>query len=802
MLKNLLKLAWRNFTRNKISSCINVLGLAIGMGVAILNGLWIWDEWSFNKVHQHYDRIARVMTHKVDDGEKSINDGLSYALALELQANYKTNFKCLVLSSWSNHYILSAGEKNISGTGVFMSPAAPDMLTLKMLSGSRAGLKDPHSILLAASLARTLFGNTDPLNQTILLNNNLTMKVTGVYEDLPLNSQFTANKFIMPFDCWVSENEWVTKARNDWNNHFLRIYAEILPGSTFEQTGAVIKDIERQHRKEFTRGFHEEQEFLYPMSQWHLYPVSRGKVDPSPVRMVRLVGTIGIIVLLLACINFMNLSTARSERRAKEVGIRKTIGSARWQLISQFFSESLLVTGMAFVLALISVVCSLSWFNDLSAKNMTIPWGYPGFWLISGAFILLTGILAGSYPAFYLSSFRPVKVLKGVFRAGRFAAMPRKILVVTQFSVSVILAICTVIVYQQIQFAKDRPTGYVQEGLLSMEMKSNDFYGKYELLRQELKNTGAVAEMSESMGDVTNLWSNNNGFTWKGMDPNIKQNIGTLAVTTEQGATVGWQFLKGRDFLANTPTDSSGLVMNETAMKYMGLPNPIGETVGWRFWNTDTTIYYTVLGVIKDMVMESPFEPVKPTFFFIKSLNGGVNTINIKIAQHTSPAAALPKIQEVFRRLIPSAPFDYKFIDEAYGRKFAAEERIGKLAAFFGSLAIFISCLGLFGLASFVAEQRTKEIGIRKVLGATVFHVWQLLSKEFVQLVLLSCLLAIPAAWYFMHSWLQGYTYRAPISWWVFAAAAVGALLITVCTVSAQSIRAALKNPVKSLKME
>jgi hypothetical protein len=335
-----------------------------------------------------------------------------------------------------------------------------------------------------------------------------------------------------------------------------------------------------------------------------------------------------------------------------------------------------------------------------------------------------------------------------------------------------------------------------------VEMKSRDFYGKYDLLRQELKNTGAVAEMSESMGPVTDLWSNNNGFSWKGMDPNIKQNIGTLAVTSEHGATVGWQFVKGRDFIPNTPSDSSGIVMNETAVKYMGLQNPIGETVGWKFWNTDTTIYYTVLGVIRDMVMESPFEPVKPTMFFLRSLNGGVNTINIKIAPQVSPATALPKIEAVFKRLIPSAPFDYKFTDEAYGQKFAAEERIGKLAAFFGSLAIFISCLGIFGLASFVAEQRTKEIGVRKVLGATVFHVWRLLSKEFVNLVLLSCLVAIPTAWYFMHAWLRGYTYRTGISWWIFAAAGIGALVITLCTVSVQSVRAALKNPVKSLKME
>jgi hypothetical protein len=478
------------------------------------------------------------------------------------------------------------------------------------------------------------------------------------------------------------------------------------------------------------------------------------------------------------------------------------MGSARWSLANQFFSESFLVVIFAYALALLLTACSLSWFNALSAKQISIPWANPWFWGISVVFIFITGLLAGSYPALYLSSFQPVKVLRGTFRVGRLAAVPRKILVVTQFSVSVLLIICTIVVYRQIQYAKDRPVGYNREGLLMIAMKSPDFYGKYELLRHELIQTGAVSNMSESMGTITNLWSNNNGFNWQGKDPNFKESFGTLAVTTDHGATVGWKFLLGRDFSEKFATDSSGIVMNESAWKYMGLQNPIGLTVSWRFWVTDSTRYYTILGVIKDMVMESPFEPVKPTFFFLKPLNGGVSWINIRIAPNTSPALALPNIEAVFKRLIPSAPFEYKFTDDEYALKFAAEERIGKLAAFFGTLAIFISCLGLFGLASFVAEQRTREIGVRKVLGASVMDVCRLLSKEFIQLVLIACLLAIPVAWMIMHAWIRNYSYRTTLSWWIFVTAGIGALTIALMTVVFQSMKAALMNPVHSLRRE
>jgi len=442
----------------------------------------------------------------------------------------------------------------------------------------------------------------------------------------------------------------------------------------------------------------------------------------------------------------------------------------------------------------------LPWFNNLSGKLVTTPYSSPFFWLLSVAFICITSLVAGSYPALYLSSFNPVKVLKGTFRVGRFASVPRKVLVVTQFTVSVALIISTIIIYRQVQVAKARPVGYTRDGLIMIEKKSSDFDGKYDLLRSELKNTGVVAEMSEAFGKVTEIASGNGGFTWRGKDPNLQDQFGTLPVTFEYGKTVGWQFVQGRDFSRAFVTDSNSMVINESAAKYMGLTNPVGEDITWKFQDQPLK-YYKIIGVVKDMVMESPYEPMYPTVFMIKG-HVGTSQINIKINPNVSASQALPKIEAVFKKLIPSAPFEYKFADQEYAAKFASEEKIGSLAAVFGGLAIFISCLGLFGLASFVAEQRVKEIGVRKVLGASVMNLWGMLSKDFVLLVIISQVIASPIAYYFMNKWLQHYKYRTNISWWIFALTAAGAITITLATVSYQSIKAALANPVKSLRSE
>jgi putative ABC transport system permease protein len=466
----------------------------------------------------------------------------------------------------------------------------------------------------------------------------------------------------------------------------------------------------------------------------------------------------------------------------------------RNQLIMQFLSESFLVVIMAYILSIALVTNLLPWFNELAGKQISIDWTNPYFWMISISFILSTSLLAGSYPALYLSSFNPVKVLKGTFKAGRFAAIPRKILVVVQFTVSVSLIIGTIIIYQQIQFTKNRPIGYNRDGLVMIPMQLPDFYGKYDIFRNELKNTGAVVEMSESSSPITALWGTNGGFDWQGKDPNLHPEFATIWVSHDYGKTIGWDVKKGRDFSREFPTDTAGVILNEAALKFMNIEDPVGMEITWG------RAKLHVVGVVKDVIMQSPYEPVKQTIYLMNYDN--VNWITLRLNPQESASASLAKVESVFKKIIPSAPFDYEFVDLEFSKKFASEERVGKLASIFAVLAILISCLGLFGLASFVAAQRTKEIGIRKILGASLVNLWQMLSKDFVFLVIISCAIAIPIAYLFLNNWLQKYEYRTEISWWVFGLSIIGAMGITLLTVSYQAIKAAMMNPVNSLKTE
>jgi ABC-type antimicrobial peptide transport system permease subunit len=695
-------------------------------------------------------------------------------------------------------HIISSDDKKFTQPGNYMEAAAPEMLTLKMLHGTRSGLKDLNSIMLSQSLAAKLFGNSNPLNKLVKIDNKDDVLVTGVYEDLPKNSKFKDAKFIAPFDLYLASDEWIRTHPDDWSNYNIMIFAQLPSNADFNNVSAKIKSAYTGHIDAW-KAKQQLELTLHPMRKWHLYSKFENGVNvmSEEMKFVWFYGIIGVFVLLLACINFMNLSTARSEKRAKEVGIRKTLGSVRRQLIGQFLSESLLIAVSSFVCSILLVQLILPWFNDVADKDITVLWTNPLFWLAGLVFTVITGILAGSYPALYLSSFNPVKVLKGTFRAGRFAAVPRKVLVVVQFTVSITLIIGTTVVYRQIQLARNRPVGYTQNGLLALQVTSGDFKGKFDVLRSELKNTGVVTEMAQSNSPLTDIWSNNTEFVWKGKQAGTEVLFGTPSVTQEYGTTVGWQFSAGRDFSKDLLTDSSGVIINETAAKAMGLQDPVGENIKWEKKSGDRD--YKVLGVIKDMVMQSPFEPVKPTLYFLNKSSAWIFT---RINPNVSAGEALPKIEAVFKKIVPSVPFDYKFADEEYGKKFAAEVRVGKLAGFFAALAILISCLGLFGLASFTAEQRTKEIGVRKVLGATVFNVWRLLSKDFVMLVIISLLIAVPTAYYFMYNWLQNYEYRTELSWWIFAGAGIGALSITLLTVSFQAIKAAIANPVKSLRTE
>jgi len=797
MFKNYLKTAFRNLLKNKVHSFINITGLSVGMAVAMLIGLWIWDELTFDRYFKSYDRIAQVYQNQHLNGEISTWSSLPRPAAEAIRNAYGSWFKYVLMSSGTWDRVLSHGENKFVKSGFFIEPEAPEMFNLKMLHGTRGGLRDPHSILLSQSLAKAFFGNADPTGKLMKIDNQMDVKVTGVYEDFPDNSSFFNVFYLAPWQLLVNNTPWIRDMENPWGTNSFRVYVQLADNVTMEEASEKIRNVKKEAIINVDAvGYKSNpQLFLHPMRKWHLFDEYRNGVNAGGlITFVRLFGVIGLFVLLLACINFMNLSTARSQQRSKEVGIRKAIGSQRGQLVTQFFCESLLTTAAAFICCIILVQLLLPAFNEIADKKISMPWSSLLFWLAGIAFCIITGIIAGSYPALYLSSFRPVKVLKGTFSAGRFAAIPRKVLVVVQFTVSVILIIGTLVVFRQIQFAKDRPLGYNSNGLVMMQLMNNDISLHFEAIKQELIRTGAIVNMTGSSGPVTGVWSTNGDLDWNGKPPGMSVDLPNTGVSYEYGKTVGWEFVAGRDFSPEFASDSAAFVINESAVKLMGFKDPIGEIIKW------DSQPLKVIGVIKNMIMQSPYDAVRPSLYCMAKDHG--NYLIMKLNSNSSTQKALSSIEAVFKKYSPAQPFNYQFADAEYARKFDDEARIAKLAGCFAILAIFISCLGLFGMAAFMAEQRTKEIGVRKVLGASVLHVWQLLSKEFVLLVTISFFIAAPLAYLFMQSWLQNYDYRSGIPWWIFMLTAAGALLITLVTVSGQSIKTALMNPVKSLRSE
>jgi ABC-type antimicrobial peptide transport system permease subunit len=794
MIKNYFKTALRTIVKRKTISYINISGLAVGMAVTILIGLWIWDELSYNKKIKNYDHISQVMQNQTFNGEIQTWGNIPMPLGPELLKIAGSDFKHVILSGSIGEHKLSVSEKKFMKSGTYMQPGVTDMLSLKMLKGNRSGLQDMNSVMLSASVSKSIFGEADPTGEIITIDGKAIVKVTGVYEDLPTNSSFADLGFVAPWDLFVKTEQFDKILRSPWGASWFQAFAQINDNTDFNIVSKKIKDARSNNIDKESAAKNKPEIFLYPMSKWHLYDdFKNGVAVGGRILYVWLFGIIGLFVLILACINFMNLSTAISEKRAKEVGIRKAIGSIRKQLIYQFFIESLTITFFAFVCSLALVQLFLPFFNSITGKPASVPFTNPFFWLAGLSFCVITGIVAGSYPAFYLSSFKPVKVLKGIFRAGPGATIPRKILVVLQFTVSVILIIGTIVVYRQVQFARNRPIGYNHNSLATIN--SGNIHNHFQSFRDELIKTGAVLNVAESELPVTNTYITNSGFDWKGKDPAMQEEFVTLGVTHDFGNTAGWQIVDGRDFSKDFASDSAAIILNEEAVKYLGFQHPVGETI---LWGKNERMH--IIGVVKNMITQNPYDPIKQTFFYLR--NGYLGTINIRINPNSATKAALASIEAVFKKYNPDEIFEFRFADEEYGKKFSTEERVGRLAALFTILAIFISCLGLFGMASFITEQRTKEIGVRKVLGASVLNLWGLLSKEFVLLVGISLLLAIPAAYYFMHTWLLNYEYRTEISGWIFVIAGSGALIITILTVSFQSIKAALMNPVKALRSE
>ncbi|GAB4027437.1 ABC transporter permease [Spirosoma koreense] len=796
MLQNYVKIAFRTLTKNKGYSAINIGGLAVGMAVAMLIGIWIDDELSANKHHKNYGTLYQVKMNQTFEGRRGTQDAIPFPLGDELKANYP-DFKAVAMYSrgGGQRSLVVANQKFLK-TGLYIGQDAIDMFSLNILNGNKNPLREPYSIVLTDETAHALFGNQDPIGKTLRMDNTVDLKVTAVVAKQPTNATLQFD-YLLPWQLQEKLYDWVVKYhKTNWANNSWEAFVQLKEGIDPAQTNAKIKDVVLAHltNDPNVRKLVKPALFLHPMARWRLYSeFTEGKNAGGFIKYVRLFGVFALFILVIACINFMNLSTARSEKRAKEVGVRKAVGSGRKQLIGQFLSESTLIAVLALMLALGIVLISLPYFNTLTEKTMTIKFGNPIFWAVLIVFTLFTGLLAGSYPALYLSSFNPIRILKGGIHIGTGASLPRKALVVVQFTFSVVLMIGTLIIYEQIQYGKNRPAGFTNKGLISVNSSSN-LMTHFDALRAELLATGVVSSICQTNSPPTEIWSSNSGWDWKGSTPDDKSAIFTTITTNyDYIKTLGITLKEGRDFSRDFATDSSGVILNESAVKRMGLKHPLGERLRWGGKDR------TVIGIVPDLVMESPYQAIRPLTIVFENWT---SFLAVRINPAVAPSVAIQKMTPIFDKYNPGFPFDYKFADTEYAKKFNDEELIGNLSAIVCMLAIFISCLGLFGLASFMAEQRTKEIGIRKVLGASIANVWGLLSKDFVQLVMIAAVIASPIAWYAMQKWLEAYTYRISIGVSVFLIVLTAALLITLLTISYQAIKAALMNPVKSLRSE
>ncbi|HYJ62926.1 MAG TPA: FtsX-like permease family protein [Parafilimonas sp.] len=687
------------------------------------------------------------------------------------------------------------GDKKIFQNGAMEGSDFLKIFQYPFLKGnSNTALQDAYSIVLTESTAKALFGNEDAMNKTVRFDNYHDLKVTGILKDIPSNSTLQFN-FIIPFSYAVQNFSWVKENFSNWRNNSFETFVALQPNISYAQVEPLLRELEKKYNPEDYK-VNKAEVMLQPLKDWHLYSDYRNGVAGGFIDYVKMFSIIGLLVLIIACINFMNLSTARSEKRAKEVGIRKSVGSHRSSLIYQFLIEAIFIAFIAFLFSLLFVVLVLPAFNSLTKSNISIPYNNTFFWLIIISYVLLVGLLAGSRPAFYLSSFNPVKVLKGTFQPGKTASLPRKILVVLQFSCSIALIISTIIVYQQIEYAKQRPAGYNANLLVSTDV-SGSLQQNYEALKNEMLQSGLVTSVTKSSSPITDIWANQRIDNWEGKLPGESLDISTVGVSdADYFKTMGMQIISGRNFTGSLGADSLTVLLNEAAVKRMRFKQPLNQIITWH----DVPQRVKVVGIVKDAVMASPFADAQPTIFAYTP--DWSNVITYRLSPTVNTQTAIVKLTEIFNKYNPAYPFQYHFVDESYAAKFDIEMLIGKLAELFAGLAIFISCLGLFGLAAYMAEQRTKEIGIRKVLGASVPQVWTLLSKEFVVLIVISCVIASPVAYYYLHNWLQQYDYRITINPFVFIIAGIAAIVITIITISFQSIKAAIANPVKSLRTE
>lgn len=783
MLKNYFKTAFRGFRRHKSSFFINLVGLSIGLTCSFLIVLWVLDELKMDQYHADIEHIYQVMEHQSYSGEVMTTLSTPGILARNIKEEFP-EFEYTSTYTWNNDYLFTKDNMAYREDGLYVENDFFKILDIDLIYGNRDELlTSPNTIVLSESMAKKYFGDGNPVGEGITINNDQELTVTGVYRDMPSYSTFQFDCLLM-YDDWLEDSPWAS----EWGNNGPRTIAKLTPGVDIYDLNSKIRDYIKTKDEDDSNV----ELFVYPFADRYLYGQFENKVVVGGrIEYVRLFSIVAIFILLIACINFMNLSTAKAAKRAKEVGIRKSIGASQGSLIGQFIGESMIISFFALFISIVSVQLFLPIFNNLTDKTITIDFGDP---ILLGLFlgtVVLTGLVSGSYPAFYLSSLEAVKTLKGSLKSSWKEAFARKGLVVFQFSLSIVLIVSTIIIYRQIQFTQSKNLGYNRENLISFETE-DQVSEQWETVKDQIEKIPGVISVSRSSHTFMGQHNNTSGLNWEGKDPDTRILFENIGMDYGLIQTMGVELIDGRTFSPEFGNDSSKIIFNETAIAAMGLENPVGKTI--QLWEEDREI----IGVAKDFHFQSFRTEVNPAFFRLVDWSWRAY---VRI-ESQNISNTLSQIEAVYKQFNTRYPFDYRFTDEQYANLYQAEMRVGALARYFAFIAIFISCLGLFGLSAFTAEQRSKEIGVRKVLGASVQSLVVLLSRDFTKLVLIAIGISIPISWYLMRQWMADYAYSSGVEWWVFIIAGITALVIAWLTVSWQSIRAALTNPVNSLKSE
>lgn len=788
MLKNFILVTLRNLRRNTLYSVINISGLSIGIACSVLILLWVQDETSFDKFIPKVNKIHQVWVNASFDNSVQSWNSVPLPTYMEMKEAH-AKISNSVVTGWGGDRLIVNGDLRIMKHGYFASEEFLDVFEFPMVIGDRSTvLDDPSSIVISESLAESLFKNEDPVGKFLKVDDASTLQVTGIFKDVPENSTFQFD-YLIPWKHREATQQWVRDNTTNWGNYSFQVYLELNGDADELEVEESVKGmLMEKGEDDIERAF-----FLHPMKRWRLHSNFENGVEAGGQHeYVTLFTAIAMFILIIACINFMNLATARSEKRAREVGIRKSLGSRRSQLIFQFYGESIVISIISYLIAVFLVIVLLPSYNNLVDKSLLIDFQSSQFWMFSLGIILVTGVVSGSYPSLYLSSFNPIKTLKGKVSVGKNANLPRKILVVFQVGVAVILIVGTIVIVKQIDLAKSRDLGYDQEGLITIP-GTEETLENYDVIKQELIRKGAILNMTRANSSVTNI-SSNNFLGWPGKPESQRVMFVTIVANYDYAETVGAKMLMGRDFSKEFATDTAAIIVNQAALDVMELENPIGTQLD--LWGQNRTL----VGVIDNILMGSPYEQVRPMFIILD--DWGYGNMTLRMPATNDVQASLGQIQEVFEQYNPAYPFEYRFTDVDFERKYTTINLTRNLATIFAFLTIFITGLGLFGLASYMAEQRIKEIGIRKVLGASVSNLVRLISIDFAKLVMIGFVIFSPVAYFGLDQYLGRYTIRTSIDWWIFALTGIVALAFALAVVINQARRAALANPARSLRSE